>query len=158
VKLTGHNGDVLRRQADGSWRFVIETLVELTEYLSVRPVSVQPWHGYLPRGFDLPMLRHEAGDLALLPLRFRPAWRLPTCRVHRAHVLQDLGLRHSEGRESTRDHRAGSPSSAGTVNDHPSAGSQFLNNGLNDIAKHVRLASRVIRTGSANQIFELECA
>jgi ketosteroid isomerase-like protein len=26
VKLTGHNGDVLRRQADGSWRFVIETL------------------------------------------------------------------------------------------------------------------------------------
>ena len=24
VKLTGHNADVLRRQADGSWRFVID--------------------------------------------------------------------------------------------------------------------------------------
>jgi ketosteroid isomerase-like protein len=24
VTLTGHNGDVLRRQADGSWRFVID--------------------------------------------------------------------------------------------------------------------------------------
>ena len=24
VALTGHNGDVLRRQADGSWRFVID--------------------------------------------------------------------------------------------------------------------------------------
>jgi ketosteroid isomerase-like protein len=24
VTLTGHNADVLRRQADGSWRFVID--------------------------------------------------------------------------------------------------------------------------------------
>ena len=24
VKLTGHNADVLRRQSDGSWRFVID--------------------------------------------------------------------------------------------------------------------------------------
>ena len=24
IKLTGHNADVLRRQADGSWRFVID--------------------------------------------------------------------------------------------------------------------------------------
>jgi hypothetical protein len=44
------------------------------------------------------------------------------------------------------------------VNDHSATGSQLLDDGLNDVAKQIRLALGVVRLASADQILELRRA
>jgi hypothetical protein len=42
------------------------------------------------------------------------------------------------------------------MNDHPAARSQFFDNSLNNVAKHIDFALRVVGPPSAEQIFELD--
>jgi hypothetical protein len=94
--------------------------------------------------------------LALLPVGLGPAGRLAARHVHRRHIAQDVSLRHAEGGKSTRNHRPRSAGPALAMNDHPAARSQFFDNSLNNVAKHIDFALRVVGPPSAEQIFELD--